>query len=78
MVSRPPTPVHLANDSTTEAIAGSHTQSTTRIVGMATIKTRKIRSVPDTRTRPPERRGAALAGVAGTVGRSLIGASLLH
>src|SRR5207247_2749771 len=51
------------------------TQSTTRVVAMATIRARKIRSVPDTRTRPPERRGAALAGVAGTVGRSLIGAS---
>src|SRR4029450_331651 len=78
MVSRPPTPLHLANDSTTEAIAGSHTQATTRIVGMATIKTRKIRSVPATRTRPPDRRAAACAGVAGTVGGSVIGPSLLH
>src|SRR5688500_3806602 len=78
MVSRPPTPVQLANDSTTEAIAGSQTQARTMIVGMATIRIRKIRSVPVTRTRPPARRGAALAGVAGTVGRSVMGASLIH
>src|SRR4029453_13047756 len=57
MVSRPPTPPQRANDRITEAIAGSHTHPTTRTVGMATIRTRKIRSVPDTRTRPPERRG---------------------
>jgi hypothetical protein len=64
------------NDSTTEPIAGSQTHSTTRIVGMITINARKIRSVPVTRTRPLRRRGtAALAGAAGTVGRSLIGAS---
>src|SRR5215218_8715947 len=77
MVSRPPTPLHLANDSTTEAIAGSHTQATTRTVGTITITARKIRSVPDTRTRPPERRDGAAgsAGAAGTVGRSDIGAS---
>src|SRR5262245_24061077 len=44
---------------------------------MITISARKIRSVPVTRTRPARRRrgAAALAGAAGTVGRSLIGAS---
>src|SRR5829696_1781853 len=74
MVSRPPTPVHLANDSTTEAIAGSQTHSTTRTVGIITISARKIRSVPDTWTRRRRRRrgAAAFAGAAGTVGRSLI------
>src|SRR6266511_2767575 len=76
MVSRPPTPLQRANDSTTEAIAGSQTQPTTITVGMITIRARKIRSVPVTRTRLPRRRGAAAsAGAVGTVGRSLIGAS---
>src|SRR5215211_1596790 len=77
MVSRPPTPVQRANDSATEAIAGSHTHPTTRTVGMITIRARKIRSVPVTRTRLPGRRrgAAASAGAAGTTGRSLIGAS---
>src|SRR5688572_15498488 len=75
MVSRPPTPVHLANDSTTEAIAGSHTHSTTNAKGMATIRTRKTRSVPDTLTRPPRPRGGALAAATGTVGRSVMRAT---
>src|SRR5215211_5229706 len=80
MVSRPPTPLQRANDSTTEAIAGSHTQPRTMIVGTATIRIRKIRSVPVTRTRrPARRRGTAASAVAaGTVGRSLIGASPPH
>src|SRR5829696_3990813 len=80
MVSRPPTPVQRANDSTTEAIAGSHTHATTRTVGTITIRARKIRSVPVTRTRLPRRRrgAAASAGAAGTTGRSLIGASLVQ
>src|SRR5215217_5234654 len=75
MVSRPPTPLQRANDSTTEAIAGTQTQPRTSNVGIATIRTRKTRSVPVTWTRrPPRRRGAAaLARAAGTVGRSLIG-----
>src|SRR4029453_6934203 len=77
MVSSPPPPVQRANDSTTEAIAGSHTHPTTRTVGTITIRARKIRSVPVTRTRLPGRRrgAAASAGAAGTTGRSLIGAS---
>src|SRR5215216_7428162 len=81
MVSRPPTPLQRANDSTTEAIAGSQTQHTTMIVGIATIRIKKIRSVPVTRTRLPARRrgtAASVAGAAGTVGRSLIGASSIH
>src|SRR5918992_3494379 len=82
MVSRLPTPVQLANDSTTVATAGSQTSPTTRTVGMATMRTRKSRSVPVVWTRRPRRgragrRGAASAGVAGTVGRSVIGASLI-
>jgi hypothetical protein len=73
MVSRPPTPVQRAKDSATEAIAGSHTQSTTIAKGMATIRNSMTRSVPDTWTRRPERRrGTASAVAAGTVGRSVM------
>src|SRR5215213_11911826 len=57
MVSRPPTPLQRANDSTTEAIAGTQTQPRTSNVGIATIRTRKTRSVPVTWTRRPPRPG---------------------
>src|SRR5215218_9295381 len=72
MVSRLPTPVQLANDSTTVAIAGSHTSPTTSAVGMITMSARKTRWVPDAWTWRRRRRAGALAGAAGTVGRSLI------
>src|SRR3712207_6787551 len=80
MVARPPTPVQLADDSTTVGIGGSQTSPTTIRVGTRTMTARKIRSVPDAWTRRPRlslarRRDAASAGATGTVGRSDIGAS---
>src|SRR5215218_11317689 len=71
MVSRLPTPVQLANDSTTVATAGSHTSPTTSAVGTITMSARKIRSVPVAWTWRRRRRVGALAAT-GTVGRSLI------